>query len=78
MKAMAPAEREQVIVQKAKQRSELKAQIEVLAEQRNRFLRKKVEEAGGAKDSLDQKIYEAVRSQAAEVGMSYEADAPDY
>jgi hypothetical protein len=37
-----------------------------------------VAERGGAKDSLDDKIYGAVREQAAAKGLKYEADAPAY
>lgn len=36
------------------------------------------EEAGGAKDSLDDNTYRAVREQAGRLGMSYEADVPAY
>jgi len=42
------------------------------------YLGKKVDEAGGARDSLDDKIYRAVREQAGKLGLTYEADAPAY
>ena len=42
------------------------------------YLDKKVEEAGGARDSLDDKIYRTVREQAGKLGLTYEADAPAY
>ena len=57
--------------------AELQRQIAQLAGERADYLTKKVAEAGGAKDSLDQKIYEAVRDQASEAGLAY-ADGPDY
>ena len=53
-------------------------QIQELAKQRAEYLRKEVEERGGAEDSLDDKVYRAVREQAAAVGLSYETDAPAY
>ena len=58
--------------------SVIKAEIQELAQQRDEYLKKQVEERGGAKDSLDAKVYGAVREQAAAVGLSYEADAPVY
>jgi len=78
MQAMAPGEQEALIAETAKRRNELQQQIKTLSEQRSVFLREKVEEVGGAKDSLDHKIYSAVREQAAKKGLRYEADALDY
>lgn len=46
--------------------------------QRTAFLRKQVEESGGAEGSLDPGIYRAVREQAAGVGLRYDADGPAY
>jgi hypothetical protein len=40
-------------------------------------MKKKVEEAGGARDSLDQKIYHTVSRLAAAIGLVY-ADGPTY
>jgi len=78
MKPMTPVEQEVLITETAEHRKELQSEISVLAEQRSDYLKKKVEEGGGAKDSLDDKIYRAVREQAGKLGMVYEADAPDY
>jgi Mg-chelatase subunit ChlD len=78
MQAMAPEERTALIEETAARRDELKAEIRKLAVQREAYLREKVEEAGGAGDSLDHKIYSAVREQAAAKGLTYEADAPAY
>jgi hypothetical protein len=49
-----------------------------LAEQRAAYLRDQVEAAGGAEGSLDHGIYRAIREQAAEIGLSYDAEAPAY
>jgi uncharacterized protein YegL len=76
--AMAPAKQQALINAKAKQRKLLQDKIGKLAQQRDAFLKKKVEEAGGAKGSLDSRLYEAVRSQAEKKGFHYEAEAPAY
>jgi uncharacterized protein YegL len=78
MQAMAPAEQAAIISETAERRNELKHQISELTEKRAAYLDKKVEDAGGARDSLDDQIYRAVREQAGKLGMSYEADAPAY
>jgi uncharacterized protein YegL len=78
MQAMAPAEQAAIISETAARRNELKRQLSELTEQRAVYLDKKVEDAGGARDSLDDQIYRAVREQAGKLGISYEADAPAY
>ena len=78
MQAMAPEEQAKVISETAVRRNELKRQISKLTKERADYLDKKVEEAGGAKDSLDDQIYRAVREQAGKLGLTYEADAPAY
>ena len=72
---MAPTEREAVIKKEAGKRSELKAKIVELAKQREQFITTEMAARGGAKDSLDDKIYSAVKRQSAEAGLSYEAPA---
>jgi len=78
IQAMAPAEQEALITETAKRRDGLQHEIKELAQQRSEFLQKKVEELGGAKDSLDHKIYNTVRQQAGRLGLHYEADALKY
>jgi Mg-chelatase subunit ChlD len=78
MQVMAPEEQEAIISETAERRNELKRQISELSGERSAYLDKKVDEAGGARDSLDDKIYRAVREQAGKLGMTYEADAPAY
>ena len=78
LQSMAPAEQEAVILEKATERSELKDEIRQLAGQRSAFLHKKVEETGSAENSLDEKIYRAVREQAEAKGLHYEADSAAY
>ena len=76
--AMAPAEQKAVIAAKAKERKELQEKIGSLAQQRESYIKKKVEASGGAKGSLDVRLYDTVREQAAGKGLHFEADAPAY
>ncbi|MBI1422937.1 MAG: VWA domain-containing protein [Gammaproteobacteria bacterium] len=76
--AMSPAEQKAMIASKAKERKDLQAKIGHLAKERDAFIRKKVEASGGAKGSLDARLFESVRSQAAAKGLHYEAEAPAY
>lgn len=78
MQAMAPEAQKALIEETASQRKALQAEIAGLARQRDEYLRKKVEESGGAEESLDHKIYSAVREQAAKQGLRYESDAVKY
>jgi hypothetical protein len=41
-------------------------------------MREKVAAAGGAEASLDEKIYEAIRDQAAKKGFEYKSATADY
>ncbi len=77
LKPMAPAEQIAYVAGLVGERAELQRQISELAADRGDFLKKKVEEAGGYKDSLDQKIYEAVAEQSEEAGFEY-SDGPEY
>jgi Mg-chelatase subunit ChlD len=65
-------EQEAVLKQNAEKRRELQRQIAKLAQERDAYIEDKVDEAGGAKDSLDQQIYDAVREQAAPIGLKYD------
>jgi len=78
LQAMAPEEQAALISETAERRNELQRQISELSGERSAYLDQKVKEAGGARDSLDDQIYRAVREQAGRLGMSYEADAPAY
>jgi hypothetical protein len=77
LKPMAPAAQIAYVEQLAEERRELESKVRELADARSDFMKKKVEEAGGARDSLDQKIYDTVRRQAAEIGLVYE-EGPTY
>jgi Mg-chelatase subunit ChlD len=77
LKAMAPAEQKAFVSELSEKREDLQRQIRGLAEDRSGYLAKKVDEAGGMKGSLDQKLYDAVKEQAGEAGFEYE-DGPAY
>jgi Mg-chelatase subunit ChlD len=66
------AEQEVVVTGNAIKRQDLQRQIAELAKDRDAFIKKQVEATGGAAGSLDQKIYDAVREQAATKGLEYD------
>jgi hypothetical protein len=69
---MAPAEQQAYVAGLASERADLKRQIQELSQDRVGYLAKKVEEAGGLEESLDQKLYDTVREQAGKAGLEYE------
>jgi Mg-chelatase subunit ChlD len=77
MVVMAPEEQKAHIEELAVERSQIKSQILQLAADRDEYIAKKVEADGGAKDSLDVLLYEAVKEQAGKAGLEYE-DGPAY
>jgi DNA-binding transcriptional MerR regulator len=74
---MAPAEKKAFVAELAEKREDLQQQIQELSQDRDGYLARKVDEAGGLKDSLDQKLYDAVKKQAGVAGLEYE-DGPAY
>jgi len=78
IQAMPVEEQELVIRQKAQERDVLEKEMKVLAEKRNDYLKKEVDDAGGKKDSLDAKIYSSIWSQAKEKGIVYDEDSAKY
>jgi Mg-chelatase subunit ChlD len=77
LKPMAPAEQSAFVAKLADERAGLQRQIRELSLDRDGYLAKKVDEAGGLVDSLDQKLYDAVKEQAGEAGLEYE-NGPAY
>jgi hypothetical protein len=76
--ALAPKEQVALIEEKAEERQALKKQIIALTEKRKVYLKDEVEKRGSSKESLDHKIYSAVRKQAGEKGVRYESDDVAY
>ncbi|MCI0667577.1 MAG: VWA domain-containing protein [Methylococcaceae bacterium] len=78
MKPMAQQARAALIKEKAELRGKLKKEIQDLAAKRSEFMKEQLEERDGAKDSLDQRLYDVVREQAAKKGLTYASEAPAY
>lgn len=78
LQALSPSELTAVVTEQAGKRAGLKRRIQELTAQRRDYLQAQVAVAGGAGASLDEKIYEAVRSQAAKKGFEYESATADY
>jgi hypothetical protein len=77
LKPMARAEQKAYVVGLAEERADLQRQIQDLSQDRDGYLAKKVEEAGGMESSLDKKLYDAVKDQAGKAGLDY-TDGPTY
>ena len=77
MQSMAPEAREGYVKEKQARRDELTRQMKDLADQRAAYLAAKVGESEDKEESLDHKLFDTVREQAAKKGMSY-AEAPAY
>ncbi|MCB1875192.1 MAG: VWA domain-containing protein [Chromatiales bacterium] len=78
MQAMSQDEQKKVLAEATERRATLSEEIRQLADRRDAWLKDKVKAEGGAEASLDRKIYEAVKTQAAGAGLRYSADAPRY
>lgn len=72
LRAMSPEEQAAQVAEVAGRRDELRQRIQALSDARSSYIEEKVDEAEGATGSLDLQIYETVRDQAAEKGLTYE------
>ncbi len=59
-------------------RLKLKSELLTITGSRIAYLKKEARKAGGLKDSLDEKIYSAIKEQAEEKGIEYDADSASY
>ena len=75
--AMAPAEQKAFIQELADERADVTERMRALAESRDEYIKNRLDEDGGAADSLDQKLYDTIARQAREEGLEY-ADGPAY
>ncbi len=78
MQSMKPKAQKEYVVGLSKKREALKKDIKQLSEKRNRFLKKKVAKSGADKNSLDAKIFGAIKEQAAKKGLVYDSDSAKY
>ena len=76
--AMAPAQRKQEIKDIAEKRQNLMAQLKTLSRSRSQFIETELAKSDSTEDSLDNKLFETVKSQALEAGLTYESDAIKY
>lgn len=74
---MAPEEQRAYVMELAKERSQVESRMRELAESREDYIREKVAADGGARDSLDQKLYDTIARQAGEAGLKVD-DGPAY
>jgi Mg-chelatase subunit ChlD len=70
--AAPPSARQAMVEATAQKREDLQQQIAKLAADRDAFIATEVEKQGGAADSLDQQLYDAIREQAEPLGLDYE------
>jgi hypothetical protein len=77
MRPMSAPQQQALIAEVKIKRDALQRQIGELAKERESYIAEKIEEVGGAEESLDYKIFSAVRDQAGKKGFVYE-DAPSY
>jgi hypothetical protein len=78
LQSLALEEQEALIQETIVERTEAQQKIRQLAEARSSYLKTKVESLGGAKDSLDHKLFDAMREQAVKKGIIYSIEEPDY
>jgi Mg-chelatase subunit ChlD len=78
LQALAPEARRALIAETAERRKALSEEIESLSVQREAYLKEQVAAQGGAKDSLDHRLYDAIREQARAKGLRYDGDGPAY
>jgi hypothetical protein len=78
LQAMAPEEQMEVIRNQARQRDEIKRDIQKLSESRNAYIVEQVGSRADTKESLDEKIYSAVKKQAKSKGLVYESEDARY
>ncbi len=78
LQTLAPEEAMTVISQQARRRDAIRKEIAKLSETRSSYIKQKVDALGGAADSLDEKIFAAVKDQARTKGLIYENESASY
>ena len=77
VQAVKPAARAAYLKDIAEEREQVQERLRELAASRDDFIKQKIDEDGGADDSLDKKLYETIARQAAAEGLEY-SDGPAY
>ncbi len=78
LQALAPEEQMKIITDQARRRDKIKSDIRELSESRSRYIRQIIAAQGDASESLDEKIYSAVKKQAKLKGLIYESESASY
>jgi Mg-chelatase subunit ChlD len=78
LQVLAPEEQMEIITDQARRRDKIKNDIKKLSESRSNYIRQEIAAQGGASESLDEKIFGAVKEQAKAKGLIYESDAASY
>ena len=78
LQALAPEEQMEIITDQARRRDNIKSDIRKLSESRSRYIQQQIAADGDAKESLDEKIYSAVKKQAKHKGLIYESESASY
>jgi Mg-chelatase subunit ChlD len=78
LQALAPEEQMEIITDQARRRDKIKSDIKELSESRSRYIEQQIAADGDASDSLDEKIYKAVKKQAKHKGLIYENESASY
>ena len=78
LQALAPEQQMEVISNQARRRDEIKNDIKKLSESRSDYIRQEITAQGGASESLDEKIFGAVKEQAKLKGLIYESEEASY
>lgn len=78
LQVLAPEEQMEIIGNQARRRAEIKSDIKKLSESRSDYIRQEIAAQGGASESLDDKIFGAVKEQAKLKGLIYESEAASY
>ncbi len=78
LQALAPEQQMEVIDNQARRRAEIKSEIEKLSASRSDYIRQEITALGGARESLDEKIFGAVKKQAKSKGLIYESEEASY
>ena len=78
LQVLAPEEQMEIITDQARRRDQIKNDIKKLSESRSNYIRQEIAAQGGASESLDEKIFGAVKEQAKSKGLIYENEAASY
>jgi hypothetical protein len=78
LQAMAPEQQMEIISNQARRRDKIKNDIKKLSETRSNYIKQEITALGGAHESLDEKIFGAVKEQARLKGLIYESEEASY